>query len=430
MENAVAPSRRVLLLRLSVVLFFAELAHGMLLYGIIPELCKERFPENAILLGFLPVSPVQLAGAALAAYTLAELAFKLPAGHYVDHHGPDYPLKLGLLVSLAAIPILLLANDPNWVFFGALLHGLGAAPIWPAVISSWTRGRSARERGEIMGQILTGWMAGLGIGVILGNILVGLTGRQELAANLAPLAMWLITIAAAIWTGQRLGYPCNHSEEGEIQEREPFRFPPELRIMGIGLFIQNLAFGCLILTFREAATEHLFPPFSPTDGTPAIQFGLLLLLGGAPAVLLLGPMGKVADRLGRRRAVIGSMLVVTPLIGLTPLLKLLPVSSWARFGIMLPGILVAAVAYALLLPAWHALALGRIPEQSRGRSLAILMSLEMAALAGGHLLGPALYSRVSFGAPFVFAAMTFGIMALLYNAGFILPREMHDEHAH
>lgn len=420
--------RTSLFVRLSLVVFFAELAHGMLLYGIVPELASARFPEGANLLSFLPghlrtVSAVQLAGMCLAAYVLAELLFKVPSGHWVDRRGSDLPLLFGLAISFATVPVILLSHHPHWMLVGAFLHGIGAAPVWPAVISAWTRGRSARERGEIMGQILTFWMAGLGLGLILGNVLVGLSGRAELVATFSPLLLWAIALGAALWSGQRLGSPAPAGEEGEAAPR--LRLSPELRLMAIGLFIQNLAFGSLILAFRELATRKLLAADNPS--LSSIQFGLMVLLGGAPSVLLLGPMGKVADLVGRRNAVIYSMLVVTPLILVAPFLSYLRVDPWVRFGIMIPGLLVAAVAYALLLPAWHALALGRIPEQQRGSSLALLMSVEMVALAGGHVVGPSIYAKVHFTAPFLFAGITFGALAAVYLMGYILPQETPEE---
>ena len=413
------PFRKTLFMRLSIVLFFTELAHGMLLYGIIPDLVQRRFPaEGFKLFNILPVRE-EVAGLCLAAYTLAELASKVAAGHWVDRRGPDGPLRTGLILSLVTVPVILLSRDPHVMLLGAFLHGLAASPVWPAVISAWTRGRSAKERGEIMGQILTGWMAGLGLGVIAGKFLVELTGRAELAATFAPLGMWAVTLGAALWAGERLGYPAHHGqEEGEAGLLNQ-RFPPELKVMTIGLFLQNLAFGCLILPFNFLAEQHF--KLSPA------QVGLVFLLGGGPAVLLLGPMGKLSDRVGRRNSVIGAMFVVAPLLAVAPFLRELPVDPWVRLLIMVPGLLVAGAAYAFLLPAWHALALGRIPEHQRGRSLALLMSVEMAALAMGHALGTPLYNRVSFAAPFVIAGISFAVLALIYLLGYILPPETPEE---
>ncbi len=417
-ENAI-DVRKSLLVRLSIVLFFAELAHGMLLYGIIVDLVQHRFPaEGFLLFGVLPVKE-EVAALCLAAYTLAELVFKVPAGHQVDRTGPDGPLRVGLVLSFLTVPIILLSRDPHWMLLGSFLHGVGAAPIWPAVISAWTRGRSARERGEIMGQILTGWMAGLGTGVIAGKFLVALSGRAELVVNYTPLVLWTTTFGAAVWGGQSLGIGPAHGSVEAGAEPETGGFPPELKVMGIGLFLQNLAFGSLIIPFNLVAEQHL--QLNP------LQVGLALLLGGGPAVLLLSPLGRLADRFGRRRAVIGSMFVVAPLIAVTPFLRFLPVGAWGRLAIMIPGLLLAGAAYAFLLPAWHALALGRIPEQQRGRSLALLMSVEMAALAGGHVLGTPIYTRWSFAAPFVLAGIVFGTLALIYALGFVLPPETHEE---
>lgn len=418
MGQVAVQTRNTLFARLAAIVFFGELAHGMLLYGIIPELVGER---AYTLFGALQVSGIELAGYCLAAYVLAELAFKLPAGHMVDHHGPDIPLRVGIIASLVTVPIILLCPDPHLRVLGSFLHGLGAAPIWPAVISAWTRGRSARERGEIMGQILTWWMAGLGIGLVLGNVLVSLTGKAELAATYAPVALWLVTVVASVWSGERLGYPVHHGLEEGTELDLSMRFPRELQIMAIGLFLQNLAFGALILPFRDVARTMLF-------GGSAGLFGLTVAVGGAPAVFLLGPMGKVADRIGRRNAVIYSMLVVAPLIAVAPFLHYVPVGPLAHFAIIVPGILIAAVAYALLLPAWHALALGRIPEHQRGRLLALLMSVEMVALACGEVLGPSIYTKVDFRAPFLFAGLTFAILAVVYKLGYVLPAEVHDDH--
>jgi MFS family permease len=410
--------RRSLFLRLTIILFFAELAHGMLLYSIIPELLQRWVPaEGFLLFGRLPVRE-ELAGPCLAAYTLAELFFKVAAGHWVDRKGPDLPLRCGLLLSFATVPLILLSKDPHVMLLGCFLHGIGAAPVWPAVISSWTRGRSAKERGEIMGQILTGWMAGLGLGVISGKFLVALTGRAEIAVTFAPLGMWLVALGAAL-AGSYLGVPAHHDTAEDANLADVRRFPPELKVMAVGLFIQNLVFGALILPFNFLAEQQL-------QLNPA-QVGLVFLLGGGPAVLLLGPMGKLSDRVGRRNSVIYAMLIVSPLIAVAPFLKYLPVDPWIRLLIMVPGLLVAGVAYAFLLPAWHALALGRIPEQQRGRTLALLMSIEMAALAGGHALGTPLYAKVSFAAPFLLAGVTFAALGLIYRMGYILPPELPEE---
>jgi MFS transporter, DHA1 family, multidrug resistance protein len=429
--DTVNPCRKTLFLRLGAIVFFAELAHGMLLYGIIPAILSAKFTQAQPLFGFLPAKAIEIAGYCLAAYVLAELAFKLPAGHLVDEKGPDLPLRIALIVSFVTVPLILMFEDPHLILVAAFLHGVGAAPIWPAVISAWTRGRSAAERGEIMGQILTAWMAGLGLGLIIGNVLVGLSGRQQLVAIYAPLVLWMVTIFAAIWRG-RLGYPAHHGLSEDEKPAPFFSLSKELKVMAIGLLIQNLAFGALILTFQETVINDLLvhgisAPTRAQQDTARMQFGLLVLLGGGPAVFLMGPMGKLADRIGRRKAVIYSMLVVAPLIMITPLLKYFPGGPWVKFTLMIPGLLVAGVAYALLLPAWHALALGRIPEAQRGRSLALLMSIEMVALAGGHIAGPALYEKISYAAPFLFAGLTFAILAGLYWLGYILPAELPEE---
>lgn len=424
MEQGVTACRKNLLIRLSSILFFSELAHGMLLYGIIPALVKARFAENGPLL-WLSATAIQVAGFSVAGYTLSELAFKLPAGRKVDRDGPDRPLRFGLALSLLSVPIILFSPNRNVVMLGCILHGMGACSVWPAVISAWTQGRSARERGEIMGQILTGWMAGLGLGVILGNILVGLTGKVETVVTCAPILMWTITLVAAFWRGERLGYSATHGMNAQEQEAHlSFRFPPELAVMAIGLFLQNLAFGSLVLPFRELATDPDLFQMNPA------QFALMILLGGGPSVLLLGPMGRVSDRIGRRNAVIRSMMLVAPMIAVAPFLVYLPGGPWARFFIMVPGILLAAVAYATLLPAWHALALSRIAEAHRGTSLALLMSVEMLALGLGQVTGTSLFSipKIGFTVPFLFAGGTFGVLALLYQLGYILPQETHDEH--
>lgn len=402
--------------RLAALMFFVELAHGMLLYGIIPHLAAIRFPEAVSVFGMLPVRAVEIQGYCLAAYTLAELFCKLPGGHWVDHIGPKLPLRTGLILSVATIPLILWARRPETLLLACFLHGVGAAPIWPAVISAWTRGQDAAQRGHIMGQILTAWMAGLGAGLILGNILVDLSGRAELVYTLSPLVLLAVPLMLAFW-GAPMPGPAHQGDEdlGGIWKG----VPREIRMMALGLFVQNLAFGSLILVFREISLQKL--------GLLPSQFGLLVLMGGAPAVGLLTPAGRIADRIGRRSAVIYPMFLVAPIILAAPFVSYLPFPGWGRVIFMIPGLVVAALAYALMLPAWHALAIGRIPEAQRGRSLALLMSIEMVALAGGHVVGPTLYEKVDYIAPFMFAGVTFGVLALIYKMGFILPPDLIPE---
>jgi len=191
-----------------------------------------------------------------------------------------------------------------------------------------------------------------------------------------------------------------------------------LKVLTIGLFLQNLAFGALILPFNFLAEQQF-------RLNPA-QVGLVFLLGGGPAVLLLSPMGKLSDRVGRRNSVIGAMFIVAPMIIIAPFLTYLPVDPWIRLLLMVPGLLVAGAAYAFMLPAWHALALGRIPEQQRGRTLALLMSVEMAALAGGHALGTPIYKQW-YAAPFLISGISFLILSCIYLLGYILPHDIHEE---
>lgn len=415
MRAVSAESQRALFLRLGAMMLLTELAHGMLLYGIIPDIAQVRFRETVNLFGVLPVRAVEVQGYCLAAYTLAELFFKLPAGHWVDSKGPTAPLRAGLIVSVLTIPVILWARQPEMMLLGAFLHGVGAAPVWPAVIAAWTRGRSPQERGHVMGQILTAWMAGMGAGLILGNILVDLSGRAELIYTISPIMLLSVPVVLS-FLGNRLPGPGHDDvDAGGMLES----VPPEIRVMALGLFLQNLAFGSLILVFREFSLEKL--QLLPS------QFGLLVLFGGAPAVGLLTPAGKIADRIGRRNAVIYPMMIVSPLIIGAPFLHYLHLNSWLTFVLMIPGLVVAALAYALMLPAWHALAIGRIPEHQRGRCLALLMSIEMVALAGGHVVGPTLYAKMSFLAPFIFGGVSFMVLAVIYKLGYILPHDLPVE---
>jgi MFS family permease len=123
------------------------------------------------------------------------------------------------------------------------------------------------------------------------------------------------------------------------------------------------------------------------------------------------PFGRMVDRTGSRRPLIAGFGLGAAAVALL---------GFAHGG---PGLLwrvcLLGLSYALILPAWNGLTVGKIDSGRRGLVLGLFMAIEGLGIASGSALGGTLYTS-AFRAPFLATAGILAAMALFY--GFV-PRE-------
>ncbi|MBI3912398.1 MAG: MFS transporter [Armatimonadetes bacterium] len=405
MKVAIVRRFAPLVLSLCGTLWLAEFAHGALLWGLLRPVMEQD---------------LEWVGRGLSLYFLFELLLKLPSGRLVDRIGSRLPLLLGLLVSTLSVGLIYFATyvhpDRLLVLAGCAIQGVGAAPLWPAVIAALVNRTPESRRGQIMGNILTAWMAGLGAGYLVANTLL-YRHFQHLNGTAWTWGLtcgaWVLAALWGTWSTQRLTVI-----PGALATEVPLHLPLDaaragrLRALAAGLLIQTMSLGLLAPIFATYIEEN-------TD----LPAPLLMVIGGLPAALLLAPLGRMADRVGKRRSVITGLAVTS---GLLFTAAALPIVPWPalRFLVAIPIVAILGLAYALLLPAWHALVMAQVENQQRGQVFSLFMSVEGIAVAAGTYLSGVLAKHLWIGAPFVASATALSLLTIAYSAGHVLPQDV------
>lgn len=364
------------------VIGLMEFVRGGLFLVLLPTHLREQLHLSLGRVGFV-----------LSAFALTELSLKVPAGMLVDRAGRRVALISGIVVSIAALLVLRRSQRIAWILLGSALFGAGAAPIWPAVVSGVSQ--KHESQGAVMGGVFTAWLAGTGLGA---------ASTAQLLAVGTPVAFIVLTAVASLAFVATIAFlpAVPPTRTNEFTQAGTWRMLQQtfrrLHALLLGMFLQTLAMGMLvpILVPYARTVLHLSP----------LQLALLFAAGPGLSVILLLPLGRLADRLGPTNVVAGGVL-------LAPLGPLL-IPACGTLTCLLPLAAALGAVYALILPAWNAILLSRIPQQNKGLILSLGMALEGLGGAIGPTVGGHLADLNGLKAPFYGAAVAFAAIAGLY----------------
>ncbi len=372
-----------------------ELAHGVEIVTLLPLYLTRHFGESETFVGLVAST-----------YLFVDtLLTRTPAGLFADRVGRKPTLVLGILFSLVPIPLMVMANSANLFIPLSVINGLGAGMIWPAIYALVADLYGREQRGVVLGLINMVMLGGLAAGgPITGSVLLSVLGYPNpdvfprgfavcIVFVLLALALVILFVRESL---QRATGPA-HAAEYSIAENDA---PQDYRLT----FSLLLAIG-LAITFALG----LIVPILTLFGTNILQvelktFALILIPPALTAVLVLVPAGRWADKRGRHAPMLlGLTLIAIPFWGAA--LSTNPV-------LVSLGGMVAALGYALLVPAWNALIMDWIPPQRRGAFLGGIATVQGLGLAAGPIIGGALFQQNPY-APFWLAGALLTIGAII-----------------
>jgi DHA1 family multidrug resistance protein-like MFS transporter len=359
------------------LLFAVEFVRAALLVSLLPFMVTHAFGL-----------PLDVAAVAISAHYLLDTLGRSPSGLLVDRVGPRTVLFSGLVASLGLLLLLSFAttHTPLWLLLG--LYGLAISPLWPVVIGRAAAGGD--RRGEMMGGVFALWLVAIGLGPIAMNILLQMIGWQVAFGLLLAVQTVAVVLAA--------GVPLGGRTTGGGLPRELWRHVRRVAVLFPGMFVQTMTLGLLLPVINAFAGQYL--------GAVGFRYAELLALGGGTAVVLMVPLGRLADRLGARQPLaVGLLLAAVGLVALG-----LSRNFWAAVG--LAGLIGGA--YALILPAWNNFLASVVPRQVRGALWGLFMTVEGLGLTVGPVLGAKAWDLWRPTGPFFLAAGVLLAMGVFY----------------
>ncbi|MNO18970.1 putative glycolipid permease LtaA [compost metagenome] len=341
-------------LHCAAILFMTEIARSAFLISFLPAYAKERHITLAAV------------GVAISVHYLADTLIKVLAGYVLDRFPARLILNIFLLLGLLGLFVSYGVSAPWAIVLGAGLIGIGVSPVWLLCLSE------IREdsRGSQMGSIYTIWLVSLGLGPVAVNFLMDRS---------YTLSFWLLT---GCWTAgwllaalKRMDF----SSRRLLGDTVPFK--QQMRQIGSkltqmkplvpGMIVQTLAAGLLVPVLPSFASEYLALDYS--------GYSIVLMAGGCMTVLLLIPMGRLADKWGHKWLLIAGFGVLAACLGLL-------IYSRQMFSTMLLAVCLGA-AYAAVLPAWNAILSHFVPDEQKATGWGVLSGIEGIGVILGPILG-------------------------------------------
>jgi FSR family fosmidomycin resistance protein-like MFS transporter len=224
-------------------------------------------------------------------------------GHLADRRSLSWLMPLGILLACTGVGLVAVAPSFALAFAATIASGLGIAAFHPEG-SRYANYLSGRRRATGMSLFSLGGNAGFALGPVFVTPAVALLGLSGALVLIVPGA------AVALWIGLELPRLHRFRPRAEPGARGAGRAGeddwPSFARLGVVIAARTfLFFG--MLTFVPLYFVDVLHRSEEAGNTALIVF----LTGGAFGTLV---GGRLADRVGRRPVVMGSLALATPLM--------------------------------------------------------------------------------------------------------------------
>lgn len=368
------------------VLGLMEFVRGALVFSILP-----LYGQFAA--GF----SLETIGTAISLHYLLDNVFRLPAGWVTDRFGGKMLVAAGIVVCSLAVGLMYYHLNTFSFLLGAAVFGFGISPVWPVVISGISAKMPANQMGEALSKVFMAWLIGAGAGPVIVNFVIGKSYSLTFSIILGAMAVaFLLTLVM-------------DAPERTLQKSLSFlvflkglsRELISLKALYPGMFVQTVSIGILMPVIAIYARKVF--------GLSPAQFNYLLIGTGIFTVILLVPAGKLADRLGVKRPLVGGFLMAAGCLILLPMQK-------EVIGVLIVGAFLG-ISYSFILPAWNGLMARAVSAEKRGTMWAVFMTIEGLGTAAGAYIGGKVWDTYGPQAPFHVSAFFVASMAIFYTFG-------------
>lgn len=341
----------------------------------------------------------QLIASRIATVTLAfvgcETVLKVPMGALSDRVGPRRLILFALLVS--TISPILMTQATQWYHFVPLraIDGIGAAALWPAMSSLMARSVPREAKAAAMSVFNGAYCLGLAVGPLIGLLIGHKYGNTRVFPFCSILMFTGFLVARSVLRsgiGDRVSIPASEKPH-TIGEDFPAKSgrnllagrPMLLRMMTLYALSQ-----CAVGMFANVGVVYLKNQFNIVEGDlPRIIAAPALLVA-----LIALPLGRMADAIGRPRAVWISYALATIgmlMVSLTSLFE--PITTGLSGNFFAPpmmlfglGLMFLVASFILGTPAWLGLTSVQVDDSRQAQALSMMQTAQGVGVVVGSAL--------------------------------------------
>ena len=308
---------------------------------------------------------VILASIIVGAYSMTHIPANIIAGRLVDKIGRKVLIAIGIVLDGFSILLYSLAQDPYFLLFARIIHGLGGGFGGPGTMAYLSDATPKEKSGRGMA------LYGISFGIaLLFGFMIGGMGAQRLGyKNLFfIIAMVLFVMAISSLLLPKIYQPIKEklSIKEEIANFKQIIFskknlPPYLSILAL-----NFNLGIITATY-----SILLKDSSYTDGQIGMIFSILVFL----SILVHYPSGLLSDRTGKSR------IMTYGLIFVSFSFFVLIFSTSSPFPIL--GMIIFGIGHGMIFPTSAGIIRNNTSESNRGVATGTFYALVVAGIAIG-----------------------------------------------
>jgi MFS family permease len=254
----------------------------------------------------LNATPAEI-GWIVMASTIPGILISYPAGALSDHLGKRRVLLASLFV-FASAPFLYLVIESAWQLMAVRFYHGFATAIFGTVASAAIAERYSADRAARLSTYSSVTIVGRSIAPFLGGTLISLASFG--AVYIACAIAGVLALAAGLLLRDDAPRPAT-------KQAPPHFWASLITVLrDRGIMLVSLVEAAQYLVF--GAIEAFLALFAASLGIPAWQIGVILGVQLVSIVFIKPLMGKVSDRVGRRRVILPGLLIGAASVALLP----------------------------------------------------------------------------------------------------------------
>jgi len=306
-----------------------------------------------------------LAAFIVGVYSMVHIPSNIIAGRLVDKMGRKFLIAIGVTLDGFSILLYSLAQDPYFLLFARIIHGLGGGFGGPGTMAYLSDATPEEKSGRGMA------LYGISFGIaLLFGFMVGGMGVQGIGYNnlFLIIAIVLFLMAILSFVLPTIYHPAKEklSFKEEILIFKGTIISKKMVVPYLGILALNFNLGIITATYSVLLKNADY-----TDGQIGMIFSVLVLL----SILVHYPSGAFGDKIGQKKIMNAGLLFASAGF------LILTISILSPFPIL--GMLVFGIGHGMVFPTSAGIIRNNTEEYNRGVATGTFYALVVAGIAVG-----------------------------------------------
>jgi len=306
-------------------------------------------------------------------YSMVHIPSNLIFGRLVDKFGRKRLIAFGVFLDGLSLLLYALAQNPLFLLFGRIIHGIGGGFGGPASMAYISDATTQRRSGR--GMALYGMSIGFSnlIGFMLGGLAVDTIGFSNLFFIIA-IILFVMSLTSLLLPS--IYQPSKDGYKKKFNLREELR---QFRKVVFRKSMINPYFSILAMMFNMGIITAAYTLILKNATYTAGQRGMILSIMVIFSIILHYPAGKLSDKIGYTKVMLIGLLLIASAFGVFIISPEYPIP----IHIPILGMVFLGLGHGLIFPS----SAGMVKEKTKGSESGVATGTFYALIVAGVAIG-------------------------------------------